>query len=225
MQGFLQPRGRAAIAVLSRQVKRECEAFVRCDPLRGPSFADTCSPASTKRVAARRSRCRPPIVAPPVDRTPPPAVAATARPCSDGKGAAPARIAAKREPEGKNALPRLGALCFAVLALIGLAGLASPPPRRRTRRASVSIRFAPRWSKSTLRSRTQACPTATSSACAPTTTRSPPKFRASSPNSTPKLEASVKRLTELTPKSKDKAPETDAVTGQLAAEQKVARRS
>lgn len=37
----------------------------------------------------------------------------------------------------------------------------------------------------------------------------------------PKLDASVKRLTELTPKSKDKAPETDAATDTLAAEQKV----
>ena len=37
----------------------------------------------------------------------------------------------------------------------------------------------------------------------------------------PKLEASVKRLTELTPKSKDKAPQTDAATAELAAEQTV----
>jgi potassium-dependent mechanosensitive channel len=37
----------------------------------------------------------------------------------------------------------------------------------------------------------------------------------------PKLEASVKRLAELTPKSKDKAVEADAVTGELAAEQKI----
>lgn len=36
----------------------------------------------------------------------------------------------------------------------------------------------------------------------------------------PKLEASAKRLVELTPKSKDKAPQTDAATGELASEQK-----
>jgi potassium-dependent mechanosensitive channel len=37
----------------------------------------------------------------------------------------------------------------------------------------------------------------------------------------PKLDASAKRLIELTPKSKDKAPQTDAATAELAAEQKV----
>jgi potassium-dependent mechanosensitive channel len=37
----------------------------------------------------------------------------------------------------------------------------------------------------------------------------------------PKLEASVKRLAELTPKSKDKAAEADAVTSELTAEQKI----
>ncbi|HXW20058.1 MAG TPA: DUF3772 domain-containing protein [Roseiarcus sp.] len=37
----------------------------------------------------------------------------------------------------------------------------------------------------------------------------------------PKLAASNKRLTELTPKSKDKTPETDAVAADIAAEQKI----
>ena len=38
---------------------------------------------------------------------------------------------------------------------------------------------------------------------------------------TPKLAASTKRLAELTPKSKDKTPETDAAAADLAAEQKI----
>jgi potassium-dependent mechanosensitive channel len=38
---------------------------------------------------------------------------------------------------------------------------------------------------------------------------------------TPKLAASNKRLAELTPKSKDKTPETDAVAADIAAEQKI----
>jgi len=119
----------------------------------------------------------------------------------------------------KNALPRLGALFFAVLALIGLAGFASAQTQDTARQRLDSARAAlveidaafqnPDLSDGDLqRLRADNDPLAA-------------EVQGVIAELAPKLEASVKRLTELTPKSKDKAPEADAVTGQLAAEQKV----
>jgi potassium efflux system protein len=131
----------------------------------------------------------------------------------------PARIAAKCEPEGTNALYRLGALCLALLALVGLASLAlaqtQDTPRQRldaigAALVEIDATFKnPNLSDADLqRLRADNDPLAT-------------EVQGIVAELTPKLEASVKRLTELTPKSKDKAPEADAVTGQLAAEQKI----
>lgn len=136
-----------------------------------------------------------------------------------GNGPRSARIAVKREPEGKTALLRLGALRLVVLALIGLVGLAAAQtadtPRQRLdaiRAALVEIDAAfknPSLSDADLqRLRADNDPLAI-------------EVQGIIVELTPKLEASVKRLTELTPKSKDKAPEADAVTSELAAEQKI----
>jgi potassium efflux system protein len=118
----------------------------------------------------------------------------------------------------KHALPRLGALCLALIALIGLAGLASAQTQDTTRQRLDSVRAAlveidaafqnPSLSDGDLqRLRADNDPLAA-------------EVQGVIAELAPKLEASVKRLTELTPKSKDKAPEADALTGQLAAEQK-----
>jgi potassium-dependent mechanosensitive channel len=130
-----------------------------------------------------------------------------------------ARIAAGREPEGKHALHRLGALLLALLALIGLAGFASAQtqdtPRQRldaVRAALVEIDAAftsPNLSDGDLqRLRAENDPLATEAQSIIT-------------ELAPKLEASVKRLAELTPKSKDKASEADAAAAELTAEQNI----
>src|SRR5580700_9745250 len=128
------------------------------------------------------------------------------------EGAAPARIAVRREPEGNNALPRLGALRLVVLALAALAGLASASAQTQdtarqrldsARAALVEIDAAfqnPSLSDGDLqRLRADNDPLAA-------------EVQSVIAELAPKLEASVKRLTELTPKSKDKAPQTDAAT-------------
>ncbi|WP_158813770.1 DUF3772 domain-containing protein [Methylocapsa sp. S129] len=131
----------------------------------------------------------------------------------------PARIAAKRVLEGKHALHRFGAPFLALFALFGLAfsgaAHAQDTPRQRldsVRATLVEIDAAfknPSLSDSDLqRLRADNDPLAS-------------EVQAVIAELTPKLEASVKRLTELTPKSKDKAPEADAVTGELAAEEKI----
>ena len=124
----------------------------------------------------------------------------------------------KREPEGKNALHRLGAFSLALLAFFGLVGFAAAQAPDTPRQRLDSVRAAlieidasfknPSLSDGDLqRLRAENDPLAS-------------EVQGVIAELTPKLEASVKRLTELTPKSKDKAPEADAVTGELAAEQK-----
>ena len=92
---------------------------------------------------------------------------------------------------------------------------------RRIPRGNALTRSGRRLSKSTRPSRTRRFRTATSSACASKTIRSDSEVQAVIAELTPKLDASAKRLLELTPKSKDKAPQTDAATAELAAEQKI----
>jgi potassium-dependent mechanosensitive channel len=131
-----------------------------------------------------------------------------------------ARLESRRnKSEGKHALHRLGALLLVLLTLVGLAvfgvAQAQDTPRQRldsVRAALIEIDASfknPALSDGDLqRLRADNDPLAN-------------EVQGVIAELTPKLEASAKRLTELTPKSKDKAPETDAVTGQLAAEQKI----
>jgi potassium efflux system protein len=117
-----------------------------------------------------------------------------------------------------NALPRLRGLFFALLALLtGIAGLGSAHAQETARQRLDAVRAAlveidasfknPNLSDSDLqRLRAENDPLAN-------------EVQAVIAELSPKLEASVKRLVELTPKSKDKAPQTDAATAELAAEQ------
>jgi potassium-dependent mechanosensitive channel len=119
-----------------------------------------------------------------------------------------------------NALHRLCALFFALAAvLIGIADFGPAQAQETARQRLDAVRAAlveidasfknPNLSDSDLqRLRADNDPLAS-------------EVQAVIAELSPKLEASVKRLTELTPKSKDKAPQTDAATAELAAEQQV----
>jgi small-conductance mechanosensitive channel len=124
------------------------------------------------------------------------------------------------QPQGMTALHRPGALFLALVAIIvGFVGcgaaMAQDTPRQRldtVRAALIEIDAAfrnPSLSDGDLqRLRADNDPLAG-------------EVQGVIAELTPKLEASVKRLAELTPKSREKAPETDAAAAELAAEQKV----
>jgi potassium-dependent mechanosensitive channel len=129
------------------------------------------------------------------------------------------RSRARPESQGLIALPRFGALFLAVVAiLVGLAGLGAAEAQGMARERLDAVRAAlaeidaafkePNLSDNDLqRLRAENDPLAT-------------EVQSLIAELAPRLDASAKRLAELTPKSKDKTAETDGASAELAAEQK-----
>ncbi len=129
------------------------------------------------------------------------------------------RSRAHPESLGLIALPRFSALFLAVLAiLVGFAGLGAAEAQGIARERLDAVRAAlveidsalkePNLSDSELqRLRAENDPLAT-------------EVQSLIAELAPRLDASAKRLAELTPKSKDKTAETDGASAELAAEQK-----
>lgn len=119
-----------------------------------------------------------------------------------------------------NALPRLGALLFAVVAiLVGLAGLGAANAEATARERLDAVRAALVEIDATFRG-----PNLSDGDLQRLRAENDPltgEVQSVIAELSPRLEASAKRLAELTPKSKDKVAGTDGASAELAAEQKL----